>query len=107
MIKSSYYSDVTKKTYDSIEAANKAELEYAEAHKKEDEAKKLRAEAAKKVEDARKASEDAMKAWNKANADYRKALADFCKKYGAYHTTFKTADDDFSFSDLINAFLDF
>jgi len=107
MVKNKFYSDVTKQFYDSIEDANRAELAVAEKNKQEDEAKKARAEAAKKVDEARKAVEDAMKAWNKANESYRKILADFCKKYGAYHTTFKGIDDDFSFSDIISAFLDF
>lgn len=67
-----FYSEQTKKLYDTKDELTKAEAEMAK--------KAERTAAAKEVEDALKKARDAQK-----EAD--KKLADFCKKYGFFHTT--------------------
>lgn len=95
------YSDKTKKFYDTIAEANRAEFELKEqenlakiqkeremALAKEKKEKELaeRKAAAEKVEVARKAYVEAQKA-------YRTELEGFCKKYGTYHYSTNSADD--------------
>ena len=69
-----YYSEVTNKVYDTVNALKEAEMEVANKAN----ARKADAE---KVEAAEKACIE-------ARAAYEKALSDFCKKYGSYHKTF-------------------
>ena len=81
-----YYSEVTKKMYDSENALKFAELE-VEKRKKDEELKKSnRAARAKEVEAAIKAAEE-------ANKVARKKLTDFCTEYGQFHTTLKGTGD--------------
>ncbi len=75
-----YFSDVTKKTYETVEALEKAEAE-ANASKKADEKKREeRSKRAKEVEDAFKSAREAEKG-------AEELLSKFCKDYGSYHTT--------------------
>lgn len=79
-----FYSDVTRKFYDSEKECADAELELK---KKDEEARlKKEAEAAERKEDAKKV-EDLLEAASKANKAYKDALTEFCKKWGSYHTT--------------------
>ena len=76
-----YYSDMTNKLYDSVEALEAEELKIKqaeEAERKAAEAKTNRAAAAKEVEEAYKV--------------YMTKLNDFCEKYGAFHMTLKGDD---------------
>lgn len=75
-----YYSEVTKKIYNSVKELEKVEKEIEE----KDNARKTDAarveEAAKKLAAARK--------------EYSEALSSFCSKHGPYHTTIKSDDSD-------------
>lgn len=74
-----FYSEKTKKIYDTEEELNKAELAV-------DKKKVARETRAKEVE---KAIKEAEAASEKAH----KLLADFCKDYGAYHTSISNVKD--------------
>jgi len=86
-----YYSEVTKKMYDSVNDLESAEKTLVAKQKAEEEAalklKEERKLRSKEVEDARKAAAD-------ANKHYRDLLAKFCKDYGAYHASYKSDDID-------------
>ena len=71
-----YYSDMTNKLYDSVEALEAEELKI----KQMEEAKRKAKEEAE-----RKAAEEAHKV-------YMMKLNDFCEKYGAFHMTLKGDD---------------
>ena len=71
-----YYSEITRKTYDSAEACEKAEAEVEAAR-------------AKEVEDAYQSYLDAQKVANEKNKEYKKLLDAFLKDYGYYHSTIK------------------
>ena len=85
-----YYSDVTKKFYDSATACEIAENEAIcrEEERKLAERKKNEARAA----DA-KIVEEKRKKMNAAQREYREELEKFCKNYGSYHYTAKSKDD--------------
>jgi len=70
-----FYSEITKKLYDSKDDLVKAEVEATKA-------KTDRAEEAKKVTELIKKANEA---WKEAN----KALDEFIKKYGSFKTTIK------------------
>lgn len=95
-----YYSEETKKFYESIEDCKEAEAEF----KKEKE-EKLAEEQAKAVLRKEAAHDVQVKqeAYLKAKEEYCEALKDFCCKYGAYHTSLSWKDlDDWLFN---NSFL--
>lgn len=73
-----YYSEITKKVYDTVNELKQAE----DAVNEKANARKLDAE---KVE---KAFENL----KNARAAYEKALREFCDKHGAYHKTIKNDD---------------
>lgn len=73
-----YYSQITKKLYDTQDELTKAEIEAVKA-------KSDRAERAKEVENALKAANDASK---KAND----LLSAFVRDYGSFKTTIKDED---------------
>ena len=75
-----YYSEVTKKIYDSVNELKQAESEITE-----------KANARKKdAEIVEKAFND----YQNARVAYEKAIKDFCDKYGSYHKTIKSEDAD-------------
>ena len=76
-----YYSDKTKKMYESVEELETAETKFDEEHKAELALKEERAAAAKEVEEAYKKANDAY-------AEARGKLNDFISKYGSFHRTF-------------------
>ena len=86
-----YYSENTRKFYDSEQECAQAEIEYN---------KKLAAEKAKKEElsNARKMRanevEEAYKAVLEAQKAYREKLNAFVKDYGSFHMTLKTGEDN-------------
>lgn len=96
-----FYSEETKKFYDTYEACTKAEDEIvnkkkAEAARKA-ELEKNRASAAKEVEAAFKKAADAVK-------ERDKLLEDFVRKYGAFHMSLDKADTNlFDVSDLFRS----
>lgn len=86
-----YYSEVTNKVYDTVNALKEAEMEVTNKAN----ARKADAE---KVEAARKK-------WVDARLEYDRALSEFCKKYGAYHKTYSSDDvrkEWSSLSELVN-----
>lgn len=83
-----YYSEVTKKMYDSVR-----ELELAE--KEVQNKNNARKEDAAKVE---KAYADLVT----ARENYSKVLSDFCAKHGPYHQTVKASDAMGSWKGLSN-----
>lgn len=101
-----YYSDVTKKIYESAADLNKAE----DLVKKEIEAKKAketklkneRAARAKVVDTAYQDYIDARKAVDKKYKDANRLLKDFIRDYGSYHTSITDVDrgDSWYFSPL-------
>ena len=84
-----YYSEITKKIYDTKEDLVKAEVEVTKA-------KSDREVKAKEVE---KLIKEATEATKKAN----KALSDFVKQYGSFKTTIK--DTPVSFWDVLEDFM--
>lgn len=100
-----YFSEVTKKVYDSVDELNKAE----EAVNEKTNARKKAAEAVDKackhyIEVKRECDE----AVTKARQEYEKELANFCSKYGVYHKSYKFDENDkltSSLSSLIDSFL--
>lgn len=90
-----YYSEITKKTYDSEDECLEAEKAVADKTNQ-------RKEAAAKVDTAMKAYLDAKKA-------YYDELDKFCKQFGAYHKTVTSSDlsdvyDMMTNKDLANIF---
>ncbi len=94
-----YYSDLTKKLYDTEKQLKAAEIEVTKS-------KADRAERAKEVTEALKTANEAT---NKAN----KLLAQFVKDYGSFKTTLTYKDVDLKafnnsfskyFTDLFNLF---
>lgn len=79
-----YYSDLTRKVYDTTEELEKAEKALTEK-------KNAREARAKEVEDA-------MEAAREANDHAKEVLAQFCKDYGSYHKTITKASDISPFS---------
>lgn len=94
-----YYSELTKKPYDTVEDLKKAEAEVLSSKEKEDAKKAERAKEAKEVEEAmdkaRKAREVACEARKRANDK----LNEFCKKYGSYHATYRGLNNIFDIID--------
>lgn len=73
-----YYSDLTKKLYDTEADLKKAEIEVT----------KSKADRAEKAKEVTKLLQEANEATKKAN----KALADFVKEYGSFKTTLTDKD---------------
>lgn len=73
-----YYSDETKKLYDTEEALKAAEKAVIEARKEKEKLKEQRSARAKEVEDAFKAVEQ-------AQAHAYELLNAFTKDYGSFH----------------------
>lgn len=80
-----YYSETTKKMYDSIK-----ELEVAEAEALKE--KDARKEAAEKVKAAANQVNEAYLAYQTACEEHNKVLREFCEKYGSYKTTVRSGD---------------
>ena len=73
-----YYSEITKKVYDTVndlKAAEESVAEKANVRKKDAEA-----------------VEKAFNEYRNAKENYEKVLKGFCDKYGAYHKTIKSDD---------------
>lgn len=83
-----YYSEITKKMYDSVRELVKAEKEVSDKNN-------ARKEDAAKVE---KAYADLAA----ARENYSKVLSDFCAKHGPYHQTVKADDAINSWKNLSN-----
>ena len=87
-----YYSEITKKLYDSKDELIKAEVEATKA-------KTDRATKAKEVTELIKKANEATRIANKA-------LTDFVKEYGSFKTTIKDEDVDVK-SDFFDLFYKF
>ena len=81
-----YYSEITKRFYDEVEA-----LEKDEKAIRVKEAEKAQLEKAKKAERASRAKElnEALAEAEKATDKARKLMSAFLKDYGSYHTSIK------------------
>ena len=101
MIKTKYYSDVTKKFYDVSEEAEKEEAKEAEKTALELKKKEQKAAKAKEIE---KAYQDYIDAYEHY-ADLRDA---FIEEYGSFHMTYKNnvpKVSDFSVFESANWFI--
>ena len=85
-----YFSEVTNKTYDTVEALEKAELTVKNE-------KNERAAAAAKVNEKLKVAREAQKEANDA-------IHDFCEKYGTFKTSLKRDEIFDPFSLLFDPF---
>ena len=82
-----YYSEKTKKVYDTVKDLQTAETEFDKAHAAEIAKQKERKARADEIKAARQAVIDAQKRYN--------ALLDsFIKDYGSYHETYTSNDID-------------
>ena len=82
-----YYSDKTKKIYDTVAQLQSAEVEYDKAHEAEIAKQKERKARAAEVSEARKEFANAQKKYNDL-------LNKFVKDYGSYHETYTDKDVD-------------
>ena len=80
-----YYSDKTKKLYDTVELLNEAEMAYDEAHAAELKKAEQKKTAAEAIRAARKAVID-------AQSRYNELVNQFIKDYGSYHETYRDGD---------------
>lgn len=80
-----YFSELTRKMYDTVEDLQVAE---AEAMKEKD----ARKEMADKVQEASKKVSEAYDAYKEACKERDKVLTEFCDKYGSYKTTVRSND---------------
>lgn len=100
-----YYSEITKKVYDSVDELNKAE---EAVNEKTNARKKAAEEVDKACTHYIEVKRECDKTVEEARKHYEKALADFCSKYGVYHKSFKFDENDkltSSLSTLIDNFL--
>lgn len=96
-----YFSDVTKKIYETEDALIKAETEVIEARKaKEEKEKKLKNERAARAKVVEEAIENAKKAQSDANM----LLKDFIKDYGSYHSSVTKTEPTLSLFDFFDLF---
>lgn len=80
-----YYSDKTKKLYDTVELLNEAEMAYDEAHAAELKKAEQKKNAAEAIRAARKAIIE-------LQSEYNKLVNQFIKEYGSYHETYRDGD---------------
>ena len=80
-----FYSELTKKVYDTHEAVEAAEQEIKEREAAKQKLAEKRADRAKEVEDAYKAIITAQK-------HYQELVNQFIKDYGSFHMTYKDED---------------
>lgn len=96
-----YYSDVTKKFYDTSNACIKAEEDALTAQAKEKQEKeKLAAERKNRAAEVEEARKNMVAAQNK----YKEVLEAFVKKYGSYHYSTTDAKDVPTLFDIFNPF---
>lgn len=89
-----YYSDITKKFYDTVKECEKAETDYKASKEKEKAAKEKKAAERKK-----RASEveDAYFAMIEAQNVYNKLKNEFIKDYGYYHVSYSNCSEKDSY----------
>lgn len=113
-----YYSELTKKVYDTEEELKKVEKEYHKEQEEKEKALATKKEEAKAVTQAYKEMESIrqkyQEAYREANKKFVELRNAFVNKYGSWHMTYSVADegDDYfettlrTAIDLINRFLD-
>ena len=84
-----YYSDMTNRLYDSVEALEVEELKIKQA---EEAKRKAKEEAERKAAEAKSNRAAAAKEVEEACKVYMTKLHDFCEKYGSFHMTLKGDD---------------
>lgn len=92
-----FYSEITKKMYDTMRELDKAEKE---AKDKNDERKTAAAAVERAYDELVAVRKKASEEVTAAQDNYSKALNDFCSKYGAYHQTIKSTDSDLPWKSL-------
>lgn len=100
-----YYSDITKKFYDTQDECVKAE---AEAKQKADKEKYEKEKAVAERKARAQEVEDARKAMVAAQSKYRELLEAFIKTYGSYHLSLNDKDAEavkHSLFDIFNPLL--
>lgn len=88
-----YYSEITKKPYDTVDDLKKAEAEVAASKEAENAKKAARSKEAKEVEEAMNNAKNAYEAAYAARKEANNKLNEFCKKYGSYHATYRGLPD--------------
>lgn len=104
------WSDKTRKFYNTVEEATRAEFELKEQEniakiQKEREERALKEKKEKELAERKALAgevEEARKAYLAAQKTYREKLEGFCKKYGTYHYTTTGADEVPSLFDVFN-----
>lgn len=96
-----YYSEITKKPYDTVDDLKKAEAEILASKEKEDAKKAARAKEAKEVEEAMDVAKKAQEAAYVARKAANDKLNEFCKKYGSYHATYRGLSNIFDIIDCL------
>ena len=107
-----YYSERTKKLFDTAAECEKAEFEAKEEENRQKikREREIAAEKARKEELAAKRKvlanevEEARKAMVTAPKAYRDKLEEFCKEFGTYHTSLSTSDIPTLFNSLFDWF---
>lgn len=92
-----FYSEYTKRLYDSPEDCEKAESAIKDAELKKEKEK------AQRVAERKAKADEVSKAYDSyvsARRAYEKVLTEFCEKYGAYHTSI----DSSTLKDLMKYF---
>ena len=84
-----YYSEMTNRLYDSVEALEAEELKIKQA---EEAKRKAKEEAERKVAEEKSNRAAAAKEVKEACKVYMTKLNDFCEKYGSFHMTLKGDD---------------
>ena len=92
-----YYSEKTKKIYNTVEEIKEAEKQYDEAHAAEVKKAEERKRRADEITTARKNLQNAQKKYNEL-------VNKFIKDYGSYHATYK--DEDVNALDLFYRLFD-
>lgn len=92
-----YYSDKTRKFYDTAEACQQAEVAAKEAENREKILKEREEAHKKELVEQRKARatevDNARKAMNEAQKKYKEVLEAFIRDYGSFHYTTTSFDD--------------
>ena len=98
-----YYSELTKKVYDTEEQLVEAEHKLALVNEEKDKKAAQKKEDAKKVTDAFKNAQDMYENYHTAFKVYLDLRNKFIEKYGYWHATYTNVDGDDDYSYFDNA----
>lgn len=104
----SYYSNLLKKPFDSINELKNAEKDYLKKHEEDELKQNEKREKAKAIEDAYKHSLEIRKDCDlkikEADSAYLKLRDEFVKDYGCFHMTYRDSDSQTTISYLAGLF---